>query len=106
MLKFDLYYEDECNPSEYKPIQDAIMAGEDWADICEEFDDWIVTDEATVNLAIKLGWDCDSYIKSDLMELASSYVNYDCGYAESLRRLLVNEALSYVWSYMEEHAPR
>ena len=104
MLQFDLYYEDSCDPAEYKPIQDAIIAGEDWADICGKYDNMIVTEEAAVNLAVRLGWDCDSFIKSDLMELASLYVEYDGEYTESLRRLLVNEALGYIDLHKKEPA--
>ena len=106
MLKFSLYYEDKCDSAEYLPIQDAIMAGENWADICEKYDDWIITDEAAVDLAIRLGWDCNSFIESELIELANSYVDYDCENTDSLRKLLVNEALDYIDFQRKAPMPR
>lgn len=51
MLMVSLNYENSCCEEEYKPIQDALLAGEDWGVInCELFDDVLVIEEATVDL--------------------------------------------------------
>jgi hypothetical protein len=101
MLECKLYYENSFSEADYKPIQDAILAGKDWADICEEFDDWLVTDEATVDLTIKMGWNVDEYIHNNLDEMIQEYIEYDGVSTTSVRRLLVNDALYHIYDCLD-----
>ena len=78
MLECKLCYETTCCEEDLKPIQDALLAGIHWADInCDIFDGGIETDEAAVDLAIKLGWNASEYIDENLVEMMYQYIDYD-----------------------------
>ena len=102
MLMVELNYKNSCNEEKYKPIQNAILAGEDWDVInCELFDDVLVIEEATVDLAIKMGWNVDEYIHENLDEMIQEYIEYDGVSTTSARRLLVNHALYHIYDCLE-----
>lgn len=97
MLECKLFYETICCEEDLKPIQDALLAGIPWSNInCDIFDSGIETDEAVVDLAIKLGWNASEYIDENLVEMMYQYIAYDGEYTTSAARLLVNEALEYI----------
>ncbi len=103
MLHFNLYYEKECDCASYQPIQAAILSGNDnMGELSELFDDWLKLDEAIVDLAVKQGWNINSFIENELTEMASSYVEHDCSNTDSLRKLLVEEAWDYIFQ-QEQH---
>ena len=102
MLMVSLNYENSCCEEEYKPIQDALLAGEDWGVInCELFDDVLVIEEATVDLAIKMGWDIQKFVHEHLIEMVQDYVELDGEITASARRLLMNHALYYIYDCLD-----
>lgn len=72
-------------------IQKDIQSGMCMADIDEKYDDWEITDEAYLDLAIKCGWNP----AQTLAELEKHYEDAMTEIYNAARMELVNEAAEY-----------
>lgn len=78
-------------------IQKDIQSGMCMADVDEKYDDWEITDEAYLDLAIKCGWNP----AQTLAELEKHYEDAMTEIYNAARMELVNEAAEYFKAHNE-----